>query len=175
MFHINGYLCSWAVVTKLILTSPRLTGVSSATTSEVWTSTILKWLKLQDWRVWCRGHLRWYDLPTKFYENVPVDSKVITVGQRDIQTNRETGSLIRLQLNLKGNIYEYILSMISMIPAPWPPFLSCHHPYSRSIQPTSAGTATVHFMIRFKYSAEVLKTFRMHYQRRNLETSTFSP
>jgi hypothetical protein len=36
------------MVTKRNLDSPRLTGAVSASTSEVWASAILKWLKLWD-------------------------------------------------------------------------------------------------------------------------------
>jgi hypothetical protein len=35
-----------------------------------------------------RGHLQWYDLPTKFHKNLPIGSKVI---RGDTQTDRHTG------------------------------------------------------------------------------------
>jgi hypothetical protein len=49
LLHKFGLSCHGVVtmVTKLNLDSPRLTGASSASTSEVWMS-ILEWLKLLD-------------------------------------------------------------------------------------------------------------------------------
>jgi hypothetical protein len=49
-------------------------------------STILKWLKLWDLRLWHRGYHQLHDLPTKFHKNLPTGSKVI--GRRDRQTDR---------------------------------------------------------------------------------------
>jgi hypothetical protein len=51
-----------------------LTGASFASTSEVWTSATLEWLKVQPW-----GYRHWHDLPTEFHKNLPVDSNVIGV------------------------------------------------------------------------------------------------
>jgi hypothetical protein len=40
--------------------------------------------------MWFRGHLEWQHLPTKFYENPPISSKVISGGY----TDRQAGDLI---------------------------------------------------------------------------------
>jgi hypothetical protein len=66
---------------------PTLTGASFASTSEVWTSAILEWLKIRDWKVRCRGHLQWHNLSTEFHKNLPIGSKVI---RGDTQTDRQT-------------------------------------------------------------------------------------
>jgi hypothetical protein len=34
-------------------------------------------------KICCRGHLEWQHLPTKFHENPPVGSKVISGGHTD--------------------------------------------------------------------------------------------
>jgi hypothetical protein len=75
--HSNGLV---TMVTKLY--PPRLTGASFASTSEVWTSAILVWLKLRDWKSWHRGHHQWHDLHTEFYENLPVRPRVISGDTR---------------------------------------------------------------------------------------------
>jgi hypothetical protein len=53
---------------------PTLTGASFVSTSEVWTPTILKWLKLHD-KKWRRCHL--HDFPTKLNKNPLIGSNVI--------------------------------------------------------------------------------------------------
>jgi hypothetical protein len=63
---------------------PTLTGTSLASTSDVWTSVILEWLKVRDYRVRRRGHLQWHDLSTEFHKNLPIGSKVI---RGDTQTD----------------------------------------------------------------------------------------
>jgi hypothetical protein len=67
---------------------PTLTGAGFASTSEDWTSAILEWLEIQDWKVRRRGCLQWHDLPTEFHKNLPICSKVIgTHRQTDGQTD----------------------------------------------------------------------------------------
>jgi hypothetical protein len=46
-------------------------------TLQFWISAILKWLKLQDQKLSHRGPFEWHHLPTKFYENLPVVSKLL--------------------------------------------------------------------------------------------------
>jgi hypothetical protein len=75
------------------LHGPTLNGASFASTSEVWKSAILEWLKLRDLKLWRRGHLQWYDLFTKVHKNLPIDSKAVT---GDIQTHRSDDDLISL-------------------------------------------------------------------------------
>jgi hypothetical protein len=76
---------------------PTLTGASFASTSEVWTSTILEWLTLRDWKVRHRGHFQWHELPTEFHKNLPISSKVIMGGH----TDRHAGDVISLTFLFK--------------------------------------------------------------------------
>jgi hypothetical protein len=71
---------------------PTLTGASFTSISDVWTSAILEWLKVRDWKVRRRGPLQWHDLCTEFHKNLPIGSKVIRGGHR--RTDRQTGDLI---------------------------------------------------------------------------------
>jgi hypothetical protein len=77
---------------------PALNGASFTSISEVWTSAILEWLKVRDWKVWRRGHLQWHDIPTEFHKNLPIGSKVI---EGDTQTDGQTGTLISLTFLFK--------------------------------------------------------------------------
>jgi hypothetical protein len=82
------------MVTKL---NPPRSQVHFASTSEVWTSAILEWLKQRDFKLRCRGHLQWHEQPAKFKENLPVDPKV-TSGWH---TDRQTGDLFFYKSRLK--------------------------------------------------------------------------
>jgi hypothetical protein len=77
---------------------PTLTDASFASISEVWTSAILEWLKVRDWKVRHRGHLQWHDLRTEFHKNLPTGSKVV---RGHTQTDRQTGDLISLTFLFK--------------------------------------------------------------------------
>jgi len=55
----------WVTISVQFL-GPTLTGESLVSTSVVWTSTILEWLKLQEYELWRRGRLQCLDLPTEF-------------------------------------------------------------------------------------------------------------
>jgi hypothetical protein len=79
---------------------PTLSGASFASTSEVWTSAILEWLKIRDWKVRHQGHLQWHDLPTELHKNQSIGSKVIR-GDKDRHTDRQTGDLISLTFLFK--------------------------------------------------------------------------
>jgi hypothetical protein len=77
--HKYGFNChrrmvwlSWLL--NLALCGTTLSGVSFESTSEVWTTAILEWLKFQDW---LRGHLQWHDVSCKSHENLPNGWKVI--------------------------------------------------------------------------------------------------
>jgi hypothetical protein len=79
--HKNGIRSSCSSFEDLSeskLNGPTLTGASFASTSEVWTSTILEWLKLRDWKEWRQDHSQWHDLPTEFRKN-------LLIGQTDWQ------------------------------------------------------------------------------------------
>jgi hypothetical protein len=58
-----------------------LTDSSFSTTSEVWTSAILEWLKLRR-----RDHDQWHDRNDEFHENLPIDTKVTSGKHPDSMT-----------------------------------------------------------------------------------------
>jgi hypothetical protein len=71
---------------------PTLIGASFSSTSEVWTSAIFEWLKVRDYKVRRRGHLRWHDLPTEFHKIYQLVQKLLGGWH----TDRRTGDLISL-------------------------------------------------------------------------------
>jgi hypothetical protein len=73
---------------------PSISGVIFASTSEVYTSIIMELLKLCDYTVWHRGHVRWHDLLAEFHINLPIISKVIR--KTNIRTDKQNGDLISL-------------------------------------------------------------------------------
>jgi hypothetical protein len=70
--------------------APTLTGASFVSTLEVRTSAILEWLKIRDYKIRRRSHLKLYDLLTEFHKNLPIGSKVIMGGHTDRQTDGQT-------------------------------------------------------------------------------------
>jgi hypothetical protein len=52
--------------------------------------------------IWRRGHLQWYDLSAEFLLSLLIGSKVISVGQPEGQTYRQTGVLASLTFTFKG-------------------------------------------------------------------------
>jgi hypothetical protein len=88
---------------------PALTSASFASTSEVWTSAILKWLQIRYSKLWRRGYLQWHDLPTEFHKNLPVDLKDDS-GDRHISLHFSFRKESRLIICL----YTYII-LISQV------------------------------------------------------------
>jgi hypothetical protein len=71
-------------------------------------------------KIWHWGPLEWHYLPTKYHENLPSGSKVISRGHTDThiytQTDRQTGDLIRLLSFLQSRlIYLVTTQQISII------------------------------------------------------------
>jgi hypothetical protein len=63
--------------------NPTFTGASFAFTLKVLTPAILKWLKLQDRKVWLRGHLQRHHLFPESHTDVLINCKVIIGTQTD--------------------------------------------------------------------------------------------
>jgi hypothetical protein len=51
-----------------------------------------EWFNLQDYKLWCQGHLQWHDIHAKFHKNLPLGPKVFS-GER---TDRQTDSMVIL-------------------------------------------------------------------------------
>jgi hypothetical protein len=60
-----------------------LNGKSFATTSQVWTSSILEWLKLRDKKIWRRDLIQWHNLPTEFHKRIYQMVQKLMEGQTD--------------------------------------------------------------------------------------------
>jgi hypothetical protein len=103
LLHKYGVNCHTTMVwlpwlSNLTFNSPRLTGASFSSTSEVWIYVIFKLLKPWDGKSWRRGHLKWHDLLAEYHEDIPVGSKVISGWH----TDRQTGDIIGLPFTFKG-------------------------------------------------------------------------
>jgi hypothetical protein len=54
--------------------------------------------------MWHQGHHQWHHLPTKFNENPPLGSKIISGGHTDRQIYGQTGDLISLLSFLESRL-----------------------------------------------------------------------
>jgi hypothetical protein len=57
-------------------------------------------MKLRNYKMWRRGRLQWHHLPTKFHENPPIGSEVISGGRTDTQA----GDLLSLHSFLESRL-----------------------------------------------------------------------
>jgi len=65
--------------------------ISSKSTNQFKRCTLLRSLNIRHFEMveamrlkkWCRGHLQWRHLPTKFHKKPPIGSKVISVAHTD--------------------------------------------------------------------------------------------
>jgi hypothetical protein len=93
-FHKSGVIKSCSASEDLSaykISWPHADGESFTSTSEVSTSTILEWLKLHDYKLWCQGYIQWLDLLTEYHTNLPIGTKV-----HRGDTHRQEGDLISL-------------------------------------------------------------------------------
>jgi hypothetical protein len=63
--------------------------------------------------MWRRGYLQWHHPPTKFHENAPIYSKVISGGYAGTHTHTHDGDLISLLSFLESRLKtEYLVEEI---------------------------------------------------------------
>jgi hypothetical protein len=94
------FLIISGVTWKLLLREGEEVRGNFSDNAQFWTSTILKWLKLWDYKLSHRDPLQWHHLLTKCHSSLPTGSKVIR-SDTDCQTDDFKSLLSFLESRLK--------------------------------------------------------------------------